>query len=282
MNKAQGGLIRMHAHRDAGQRLAQHTRARLRRERWLRWHVFLIALLMLAALWLGGTLLRLAGIESLAGRYALLLPLAYLLYLGLLRLWAGYLLSRQEAGPDGLDLAGELPAPRGGGGGGGGGGGSGAGPRFESGGGGDFAGGGASGDFSASAGESLGSSAIETGAEALGALDEGALVVVPLALVVGLLALLGALLGAGVFMLFGVEVLLAVAVEVALAALAGSLAWRRYRQHQGGWLGTALRHTWRGALGMLLLGVALGAAIDRWMPAAQSLPEAVKMLGGQR
>lgn len=264
----------MHARADrpTEQQLAHRTRQRLRRERWLRWHVCLIALLMLAALWLGGALLRGAGIESLAGRYALLLPLAYLLYLGLLRLWAGYLLSRQEAGPDGLDLAGELPAPRGGG----------PGPRFESGGGGDFAGGGASGDFSASAGESIGSRVVETGAEALGALDEGALVVVPLALVVGLVAALGALLGAAVFMLFGVEVLLAVAVEVALAALAGGLAWRRYRQSEGGWLGTALRHTWRGALGMLLLGVALGAAIDRWMPAAESLPQAVRMLGQRR
>ena len=44
---------------------------------------------------------------------------------------------------------------------------------------------------------------------------------------------------------------------MALAALAGSFAYRRQRE---GWFGTAIGHTWRGALAMLVLGVALLAA----------------------
>ncbi|HEX2012242.1 MAG TPA: hypothetical protein VJN44_15005, partial [Roseateles sp.] len=62
------------------------------------------------------------------------------------------------------------------------------------------------------------------------------------------------------------------------AALAGGLAWRRQRR---GWLGAALRHTWRGALGLLLLGVALGALIDHQLPQADSLPEALRLLRGR-
>ncbi|HEX2009503.1 MAG TPA: hypothetical protein VJN44_01080, partial [Roseateles sp.] len=124
----------------AGQQQFDHrTREQLRGRRWLRVHVFLIAATLLALLWSGGALLRLLGVESLAWRYALLLPGCYLAYLGLLRLWAAYLLSRDEAGLDGLDL----PVPQRGGGDGSGGCSE---APFESGGGGDF-GGGASSDF---------------------------------------------------------------------------------------------------------------------------------------
>lgn len=234
-------------------RLIENTRQSLRRERWLRVHVLLIALCTLACLAFGGGLLRATGIESLAWRYALLLPLTYLLYLGLLRLWAAYLVRREQAGPDGLDLPLQGPSCH-------------AEPGFSSGGGGDFGGGGASGDF--------GSGALEAGGELLGGLDEGAVVALPLVAVIAIASLLAGLLGAGVFVLFGVEVLLAVAVEVALAGLAGGFAWRRQRE---GWLLRAVAHTWRAALASLVMGVALGAAIDHWLPEAQSLPHALKL-----
>jgi hypothetical protein len=241
-------------------KLIEMTRQRLRQQRWLRCHVLLIALCTLGCLALGGALLRSAGIESLAWRYALLLPLTYLVYLGLLRLWAAYLVGREQLGPDGLDLAIDVPMPRRG---------VNAEPEFHSGGGGDFGGGGASGDF----GE-IGEGAMKAGGEVLGALDEGAVVALPLLAVVAIAGLLAGLLGAGVFVLFGVEVLLAVAVEVALAALAGGFAWRRQRE---GWLSRALGHTWRAAFASLVLGVALGAAIDHWLPEARSLPHALSL-----
>jgi hypothetical protein len=111
--------------------------------------------------------------------------------------------------------------------------------------------------------------------DALGALDEGAVLLVPLAVLLGIVALLAGLLCAGVFALFGVDVLLAVTVEVALASVAGSIA---YKGAAEGWLDTALRHTWKGALAALVFGVALGAAIDHWLPEARSLPHALHLM----
>lgn len=257
----------------------EQTRARLKQQRWLRLHVSLIALLTLAGLMGTGLLLRLAGIESLALRYALALPLAYLIYLGLLRLWAGYLLSNEDAGPDAadaLDLLPDLPLPRGGGS-------SAPLPRFEAGGGGDFGGGGATASF-ADASEGAGEIATEVaghtlkiGAKALDGADEGAVVIVPLLVVLAIGALLMTMLGLGVFALFGVDVLMAVVLEVALAGLAGGFAWRRRRE---GWLRHAFNHTWKAALAMLLCGVLLGATLDHWVPQAQSLPHALKLLRG--
>jgi len=257
------------------------TRRKLRRERWLRCHVLLIAGLTLLALLLAGALLRACGVESLAWRYAGALPLSYLVYLVLLRLWARYLLA-DDAGQtldddatllNGLS-SGPSPSP-----------GHAPAPDFQSGGGGDFGGGGASGDFGSldAAGSSLdglqdaGRLLGKTGS-ALGDSDEGAVVAVPLLIVLAIMALLAALLGVAVFALFGVDVLLGVALEVGLASWVGGLAYRSQRR---GWLRRALAHTWKPALALLLLGVALGALIDHALPAADSLPQALHMLRSQ-
>lgn len=217
------------------------TRAWLQRHRWMRLHVALIALCCLGCLWLSGALLRAAGVESLALRFGLGLAVSYTVYLGLLRLWAAYLISRQEGdAADAVDLI-------------------------------DL------GLDIASTGADAGGSALELVELAAGA-DEGAVVLLPIAAVVAVVLGLAALLGTGVTLLFGVEVLLAVSVEVALAALAGGLAWRHQRQFdRGGWLRCALQHTWAGALALLVAGVGLGAALDHWMPQAESLPHAVKL-----
>lgn len=265
------------------------SRAQLRRDlrqrHWLRLHVAMIALLTLGALWLCSGLLMHAGVESLALRYGLACPMAYGVYLSLLRWWGGAL-ARRDSPLDGLDMPNlDLPGSPGGSP-------SGNLPRdvpFRSGGGGDFAGGGAQGSWEATA-DSLadgttdgldsltgGAGSVLDGLGSLGDLDEGAVVVVPLAVLVAIAALLGALLGAGVFMLFGVEVLLAVAVEVGLASLAGSLAYKGYAED---WLSSALRHTWRGGLAVLVLSVALGAVLDHWVPEARSLPHAASLIRG--
>lgn len=217
-------------------RHALGTRRWLQTHRWLRLHVGLIALCCLACLWLSGALLRKLGVDSLSLRFGLSLAISYGVYLGLLRLWAAYLLSREDAGVgEALDVA----------------------------------------DLSVDTGLADG---VGSAFEAASGLDEGALVLLPIAALVAMALALAALLGAGVSLLFGVEVLMAVSVEVALAAFAAGLAWRHQRQFErGGWLRCALQHTWVGALVVVLAGVGLGAALDRWMPQAESLPHAVRI-----
>lgn len=258
-----------------------HLRQRLRGQFLLRLHVFLIAALMLVALMLGGAALRVLGIESLALRYALLLSGSYLIYLGLLRLWASALLRGEspiDGTPDVLDAgirATDGLARRA------------TSAPFRSGQGGDFGGGGASGDFSTEASTAFSTdlptplsttcsqdlspladaagNAVGSAGDALGALDDGLVVAIPLMLILGIATALGLC----VFGLFGVEVLLAVCVEVALASVAGGMAWRRMNEE--GWWRCALRRTWGPALALLVVGVLLGAGIDRWIPDAHSL-----------
>jgi hypothetical protein len=252
--------------------LAAAKRRDLRRRHWLRLHVFVIALLTLGSLWLASAILMHAGVDSLGLRYAMALPLAYALYLLLLRLWAQWLARHggSSGSGDGVNLdlpdfqGAELPTLDGGAG-------------FGSGGGGDFGGGGASGSWAPDADTAKGlADAAESAGSALGGLDEGIVVAVPIAVVLGLMALLTGLLGTGVFMLFGVETLLAVTVEVALASVAGSLAYKGFTE---GWLGSALRHTGRGFVAAWVLSVLLGCGVDHWIPAAQTLPQALRILG---
>jgi hypothetical protein len=113
--------------------------------------------------------------------------------------------------------------------------------------------------------------------DAAASADEGIVVVVPVAVVVGVAALLAGVIGLAVFGLFGIEVLLGVAVEIAIASAGGALAYRARRE---GWLSHALSRTIRPMAVILLMVVALGAAIDHWMPQARSLPHAVRLLKG--
>lgn len=220
------------------QRQILSTRRWLQTHRWLRLHVGLIALCCLGCLWLSGALLRWAGVDALSLRFGLSLAVSYVVYLGLLRLWAAYLLSRDDG-----DLADVAEV----------------------------------GMDVADAGARLGSRSLDA-ADLASGLDEGALVLLPIAALIGMALALAALLGTGVTLLFGVEVLMAVSVEVALAAFAAGLAWRHQRQFdRGGWLRCALQHTWAGALAFIVAGVGLGAALDHWMPQAESLPHAVKL-----
>jgi hypothetical protein len=235
----------------------------LKRRRWLRLHAGLIGGLTLASAWATSHGLMIASVERLSLRYGLSFVVAYVALMMLLYLWARWLLSRREA---------ELDVPQGDGSGSGG-----TRPQhdpapFESGGGGDFGGGGASGSFDAGdgAGELAGAAA-----DVVGGADEAAVVLIPLAVVLAAAAALGALFGFAVFGLFGVEVLLGVAVEIAFASLGGALAWKAQRE---GWLSAALRRTAAPAVVVLIAVMALGAAIDHWLPQARSLPHAVQLL----
>ena len=110
---------------------------------------------------------------------------------------------------------------------------------------------------------------------ALDAADEGAVVVVPLLLVIGVAAALAAGLGLLVFGLFGVEVLLGVAVEIAFASVGGALAWRAQRE---GWLTHALRRTLWPMAWLSAVTAAVGWALHLWLPQAHTLPQAWRLL----
>jgi hypothetical protein len=88
-------------------------------------------------------------------------------------------------------------------------------------------------------------------------------------------ALIAGALGVAVFGLFGVEVLLGVAVEIAFASASGAWAYRAQRE---GWLSHALRRTFWPMVLLTGLVLALGLAIDQWVPEARSLPHALQLL----
>lgn len=260
----------------------------LHRRHSLRMHGWLIGSLVLLTMWACSALLRHgAEINSLALRYLLTLGVGYLVYLGLLRLWARRLLGerRHSEGEDWGDVL-DLPwpdSPAGGGGGGSGGGAAGGrtGASMPEPGGGDFSGAGAGGDFAVPAsadGSALGD--LASGAlEAAGSADEGAVVVVPVVAVflIGVALLLGA--GSLLWLYFGSEALLTVAVELAFSYAAARTTRRLARE---GWLMAAVRLTWKPLLGALFCAVLLGAAVDRFVPQAQTLPEALRIIAGRR
>lgn len=241
----------------------------LRARRWLRLHVLMIGTVTLALCWGVSRGLDALGVDSLAWRPLLALWLSYPLYLGLMALWARWLLSRDEGSLDVdpgsalVDAADALAnAP---------------GSVFRSGGGGDFGGGGASGDFDApleAVGEVVGQTVGKTVEVSLHA-EEGAIIAVPIAVVVGVALGLAFGMGLLVFGLFGVEVLLGVAVEIAFASFGGALAWRARRE---GWLLHALRRTLLPMGALSLFTAAVGWALHHWVPQAATVPQALRLL----
>jgi hypothetical protein len=247
----------------------QRIRADLRERRWLRLHAFLLASVCFACSWAVSAALMAAGVDALWLRWGVAVALCYGVFLALLWAWCRWLLSRDEGrgdlpadalAPDGPARAPDAPCD------------------FSSGGGGDFGGAGAGGSFDAAPGADAPSAAAEVTGQALDALgsaDEGIVVAVPVAVVIGLAALLAFVFGGAVFALFGVETLLGVAVEIALAGAVGGLAYKAGRE---GWFMHALSRTLVPMLGVLAVAVAAGAAIDHWMPQARSLPHVIQLL----
>lgn len=223
-------------------------------------------------MWVVSHLQMLAGVDSLALRYFITLGAGYAAYLLLVRLWAAMLLGRETI----LDAALDMPLPdipQGGG--------SGSNAPLRAGGGGDFGGGGASADFADVASPVPdGLSEVAGGAlEAAASADEGAIVVVPVVAVflIGCAIFFGA--GALALLYFGWEVLLTVAVELAFSYAAARTAVRVTRE---GWASAALRLTWKPLAGALCCAVLLGATIDWFMPSANSLPQALRIIQAQR
>ncbi len=254
----------------------------------LRVHGWCIGAFMMAFMWAVSHMQMVLGVESLALRYLATLGAGYVAYLLVLRLWAARLVrlparNARDRGEEGVDAssgvdvldvadalydAGDLAARvvRSAGG---------RSPTLPQSGGGDFAGAGADGHFGDALGDMAGN-ALGAAAEA----DEGAVVVVPVVAIflIGAAVLFGA--GALALLYFGFDVLLAVAVELAFSYATARAAMGVER---AGWLAAAVRLTWKPLLGAVLCAVVLGAALDRFLPEARSLPQAVRMLqGGHR
>lgn len=281
MNRVRGRFALPASPRAAALGFERGIRADLHRRRWVRVHVFLIGLVTFGVLWGLSHALMVAGVDAMALRHGIALVGAYAVYLGLLWLWCRWLISRDtgphDIGDPGVDLlSSALDGAR-----------SPGSPVFRSGGGGDFGGGGAGGSFdapdavgeaasaSAEAGSSAAGEVASAAVEALGGADEGAVVLVPVALAVGVAVALATVLGFAVFGLFGVEVLLGVAVEIAFASAGGALALKAQRE---GWLGHAVRRTVVPMAVVLAVTVLTGLAIGRWLPEAKTLPQALERL----
>jgi hypothetical protein len=250
----------------------------------LRAHGLGIGTLMLLLMWGLSAAQMALGVDSLALRYLVTLGTGYGAYLLVLRWWAWRLVeprtddqSGADLNVDGLDSA-DLPTPEWGAGG--------APHSFSTGGGGDFGGGGASGDFG---GDHALNAVVEVGGRGLGHMargalhaaasaEEGAVVVMPVVAVFLLVVALVCGAGALVLMYFGFDALLAVAIEVAFSYTAARAAVRISRE---GWLGAAVRLTWKPLLGAIVCAVLLGWVVDHFMPHAHSLAAAVRMLLNQ-
>ena len=237
----------------------------------LRLHGLFIGSFTLLLMWCTSHVQMLAGVDSLALRYAVTLSVGYAGYLLVLRWWAARLVRNDKDDGGGGDL--ELPDvswPNGG-------------PSSGSGGqvplprtgGGDFGGGGASGHYGGGSESSALGDLASGAADAIGSADEGAVVVVPVVAIflVGAALILGA--GSLALLFFGWDVLLTVAVELAFSVATARAAVGVERE---GWLPAAVRLTWKPLAGALVCAVALGAAIDHFLPDVQSLPQAVRLI----
>jgi hypothetical protein len=206
----------------------------------LRTHGILIGSFTLLLMWgVSALQMHVLGVQSLAVRYFLTLGVGYLGYLLVLRWWARRLVENRA----GFDFdAGDIVD---------------------------------AGDLALDAGSSALSDVAGGALEVAGAADEGAVIVVPVVAI--FLICVAVVLGAGslVLLYFSWDALLAVAIEVAFSYVSARAAVRVARE---GWLMAAVRLTWKPLLGAVVCAVALGAALDHFMPQVDSLPEAVRLL----
>lgn len=249
----------------------QHMRRRLQKRHWLRLHAALTGGLSLAAMSLISLCLLHAGVHSMGLRYGLALACGYLLYLLLVRLWAGCMLRRDwdggELPSDGPGLGGKS--------------GSADAAGFESGQGGSYGGGGAGGHWDDGAAvpdiapASSGLELPDVDVSGLDGLDEGAVVLVPVLLVFAALLIAVTGMGSLMWLVFGADLFLTVAVEVAFALL---MTRTLYVVEREGWLLAALRISWKPVLGALVAAVALGLLADWLFPQADTLAQVLRSL----
>ncbi|ACY31880.1 hypothetical protein [Comamonas thiooxydans] len=252
----------------------QHMRQRLQKRHWLRLHAAVTGGLSLAAMSLISLCLLHAGVHSMGLRYGLALACGYLLYLLLVRLWAGCMLRRDwDTGDVGSDVPGSSGKS--------GGADTADTAGLESGQGGSYGGGGAGGHWDDGAAvpdiapASSGLELPDVDVSGLDALDEGAVVLVPVLLVFAVLLVAVTGMGSLVWLVFGADLFLTVAVEVAFALL---MTRTLYVVEREGWLLAALRISWKPVLGALVAAVALGLLADWLFPQADTLAQVLRSL----
>lgn len=266
---------------DGKERLA----AILGRRFFLRFHISLILAFAFAAGLLATKGFLALGMETLHWRWPLALLFAYGAFLVGVRIWLAYVgLGRYvddepdpelpdlgllgDTGPgqvpsgipvtDGLHgCAAPLPDPAPGGG--------------------TFGGGGASADFAppaaeAPAGDGLLSS-VKVPDVDLGGGDDGCLYVIVL---IAIVALLAAVLGVGVFVVWNAPAILAEAAFE--AALAAGLVRSARRVVQPGWIGGALRGSWKPFAGVFAIAMTVAWLAETFAPEARTLPEAIRFI----
>lgn len=213
-----------------------------------------------------------AGLRSMAWRYGLAALVGYGIFLVGLRLWLAVQGRRRPKFEDAVDALSHAPTPS-----------ADAGtasegtPEFPFGGGGGFSGGGAGGTFSADISDTAAAAEVASGAsgtaevaDAVGALDEGAAIVLPILIVsfvvVGLVGVVTVLVGAPGLL-----------AELLLDGLIAGAAYRRLRQvpvqH---WLHGAVRRTWRPMLALTLSLVIAGLVAQWHTPAADSIGDLLR------
>ncbi|HEX8170014.1 MAG TPA: hypothetical protein VF824_05670 [Thermoanaerobaculia bacterium] len=246
---------------DASAPALARYRAALESRFYLRIHMTLLLGATFASGVVATNLLLRAGLYHLTERYILAVCGAYLVFLGLVRLWLIYVGADRrgiDLGSNGIDI-GDL----------GGIGGSDAsdtaGEVLHAGGG-RFGGGGATGSWGTPTPvKSSGSSALD-----FGDLDDLWIVVLLIALVLALLAI-------AVYLIWVAPAILS---EAAFdAALAGALARRAKKMSSPGWVGAVWRATVVPFLVVLVLAGALGWAAERRCPEAKRLSEALHCPG---
>jgi len=230
----------------------------LRRADQPRFQMSVIVLVTGAAGFLCSYVFLLTGIESLALRYPLAVAVAYLVFLGLLRLWLAYQQRRLAVSPDFLDVADPIVF-----------GGSGEETVSFTGGGGRFGGGGATDSF-ADAPSHLSTS--DTSSEALASVSDGASFDIDPGEFVLILVAILFLLGVAAASIYVVYIAPGLFAEILVD---GVLIAGLYRRLRGGnpqhWLATAVGNTYLPFLG-LALSLAIGGYIIQWIaPEANSI-----------
>lgn len=239
----------------------------IQRGYFVRFHMSLILLGTIASGILASKLLLLAGFHSMAWRYPVAVLLSYGVFLGLVRVWIGYV--RSGASPGGgadalVDLGeaaidgagGKLPAFRGGGGRSGGGGAS---DHWTS------------GHAPAARLASQSSSGGGIGDFSLGDLDGDGWILIVLFIV-----LIVAILGCGFYLIYiAPEVLSEAAFQLVLAS---SLRKVSREMDATAWMGSVLKRTWLPMILVFGLTTALGYYATQFCPQAGKLAEVAACL----
>jgi hypothetical protein len=257
-----------------GRDLARKFKQRIVRQHMVRFHMGLIVAATTASGLLSSKLLLEAGLLSVRLRYPLAVLGACLVFLGLTRLWVGYvLMGRPGKGSSWFNWRGDgvdLPSWGGGSSGGG------SSPAMAFGGG-DSGGGGASGSWDAgdlpSGGSPAGGGGGGVGSSWFPSLDLNIDLDDGIWILLALAALILVIFGAGAWLVYAAPEILP---DAALSALMASCLSRAAKRAESqGWVSSVLRSTWVPMLLVLVLATVLAFVVHHHCPGAARIMEAL-------